>query len=254
MSSQSRRSYTVADRALLWSRSGGFCCFPECDMNCVQEANDNDPSVVIGQIAHIEAKNDGGPRSNPVLPDELRDSYQNLILLCPTHHRFVDAQENTYTAEMLQEWKTDQESKLLDFLAQGVANITFAELDTITQALANGGQVPPSRITVTPPEEKMARNGLTVPTRNLFNIGLLQAQQVQQFVETMGSLDSAFVGRLTSGFLSAYRDHRQAGLEGDSLFEEMRLFSAQGRTDLRFQCAGLAVLVYLFERCEVFEQ
>lgn len=254
MSSQIRRSYTNADRALLWSRSGGFCCFPECEMNCVQAALDDDPSLIIGQIAHIEAKSDGGPRSNPALLDASRDSYENLILLCPTHHRLVDGQENTYTAEMLRSWKTDQELRFQGFLAQGIATITFAELEVITQALANDGQSSASQMTVTAPEEKMARNRLTDRSRDLFSIGLLQIKQVQEFVETMGALDRTFVSRLTSGFLSAYQASLQAGLDGDALFEEMRLFSAQGRTDLRFQCAGLAVLVYLFERCEVFEQ
>ena len=91
-------------------------------------------------------------------------------------------------------------------------------------------------------------------TANLLNIGLLQSKQVQKFVETMSGFDSTFTGRLTSGFVNEYQRHRQAGLEGDSLFEAMRLFSAQGRSDIRYQSAGLAVLVYLFERCEVFEQ
>jgi hypothetical protein len=220
----------------------------------VEEASENDPSVVIGQIAHIEANSDSGPRPNPRLSDQERNAYPNLILLCPTHHRLVDAQESTYTSGMLRAWKTDQQTRHRELLSQEMPNITFIELEMITRALANDGQVSPSQFTVTAPEEKMARNGLTGQSRSLFSIGLVQIRQVQQFVETMGSIDGTFVGRLTSGFLGAYRQNRLAGLEGDSLFEEMRRFSAQGRTDLRFQCAGLAVLVYLFERCEVFEQ
>ena len=70
----------------------------------------------------------------------------------------------------------------------------------------------------------------------------------------MSGLDGTFVANLTSGFVEEYQRLRSEGLDGDSLFNEMQLFSAQWRTDLLHQGAGLAVLVYLFERCEVFEQ
>ena len=254
MSSQRRRTYTLPDRALLWSRSGGLCCFPECDVLCVEEANNGDPSATIGEIAHIEANSDYGPRANPHLSDRQRNAYANLILLCPTHHEIVDARESTYTVEVLRGWKTDRETKVLDFLVREMQSITFAELETITQALVNNGATLADSMSVIPPQAKMDRNGLTGWTGTFFNIGLVQSKQVEQFVESMSSLDSSFVGRLTSGFINEYQLHIRAGLEGDSLFAAMQLFSAQGRSELRFQSAGLAVLVYLFERCEVFEQ
>ena len=254
MSSQQRRYYTPADRALLWSRSGGLCCFPECDTMCVEEANDVDPSAIVGRIAHIEAKSDTGPRANPLLSDRDRDSYANLILLCPTHHDRVDARESTYTVDILLRWKTDRETKVLAFLASEIQSITFAELETITQALVNNGPPPSDSISVIPHREKMNRNGLTERTATLLTIGLVQWKQVQNFVQAMSGIDSTFIARLTSGFVAEYQRNVQEGLQGDPLFEAMRLFSAQGRSDIRHQCAGLTVLVYLFERCEVFEQ
>ena len=151
-------------------------------------------------------------------------------------------------------WKTDCETRFRENLTQGMASIGFAELETVTQALVNNGAPASDSLTVIPPQEKMARNGLTEPTETLFRIGLIQSQQVEQFVEGMSGLDSTFVGRLTSGFITEYQRLTLEGLEGDSLFEAMRLFSAQGRLQIQHQSAGLAVLVYLFERCEVFEQ
>ena len=76
---------------------------------------------------------------------------------------------------------------------------------------------------------------------------------VQEYVESTSTVDRTFVNRLTTGFINEYQERRNDGYEGDSLFEALRMFSAQGRLDVRNQCAGLAVLVYLFERCEVFE-
>ena len=254
MSTQGRRYYTPADLALLWSSSGGLCGFPECPVICVQPANDNDPSATIGRIAHIEAHSDSGPRANPNLPHQDRDLYENLILLCATHHALVDAQANTYTIEMLRTWKTAQEARYSDFLAKAMPHITFAELEAITNVLVNGEQLPLSPITVIPPQDKMARNGLTGQSILWFNMGLLQIQQVEDYVETMGSVDRTFVRRLTSGFIGEYQQQRRAGLQGDALFAAMFRFSTHGRTEFQYQSAGLAVLVYLFERCEVFEQ
>lgn len=249
-----KRSYRRADLALLWSRSGGSCSFPECREVLVLEASRGDQSTIVGEVAHIEASSDAGPRSNPNLSDQQRDEYPNLILLCPNHHRLVDARDSTYTVDVLRSWKRDTETRFRKSLAEGVVDITFAELEMITQALVNNNKTQSGSITVIPPQEKLNRNGLTERTRDLLNIGLVQSGQVEEFVETMGGIDVTFVGRLISGFVNEYHQQMQAGLKGDSLFEAMRLFSSQGRTDIRFQSAGLAVLVYLFERCEVFEK
>ena len=248
------RYYRNADRALLWARSGGICCFPDCEVECVQEARGEDQAAIIGRIAHIEAFSDQGPRANPGLSERDRNEYENLILLCPTHHEVVDAFESIYTVEDLRRWKAERESKLSQVFTQLIGTVTFNELEMITQALAASEMLQSTSFSIVPPLEKMVRNGLSPQTQVLFNIGLAQSSQVQRYIETMNGIDRTFVARLTSGFVREYHQHRGEGLEGDSLFEQMRIFSAQGKLDLRSQCAGLAVLVYLFERCEVFEQ
>ena len=132
--------------------------------------------------------------------------------------------------------------------------MTFAELSSITQALVNRDADRSISISVIPLADKMAQNGLTERTAFLLRIGLLQNRQVEEYVENMSGIDSTFIDRLTSGFVREYNLQRSEGLEGDTLFEAMRQFSVQGMSDMLYQSAGLAVLVYLFERCEVFEQ
>lgn len=254
MSRRQTRHIPQPDRNLLWSRSAGICCFPACSVICVREATSENPSATIGQIAHIESKSDRGPRANPLLSDRERDAYPNLILLCPTHHRLVDARESAFTADLLRTWKTERETTVFESLAQHMPSISFAELDIITKALVNNRPAPIDSLWLVPPQEKMDRNGLTNRTAILVNIGLIQSNQVQQFVAVMDGLDNTFIARLTSGFVDEYHQQLQNGLQGDSLFEAMRQFSAKGQSHIRFQCAGLAVLVYLFERCEVFER
>ena len=41
---------------------------------------------------------------------------------------------------------------------------------------------------------------------------------------------------------------------GEDLFDSMCMFTRRGFADLKTQYAAQAVLVYLFETCEVFEQ
>jgi hypothetical protein len=54
----------------------------------------NEPAAVVGQTAHIVAHGDQGPRADPSYPSERRNLAENLVLLCPTHHVLVDAQDS----------------------------------------------------------------------------------------------------------------------------------------------------------------
>ena len=207
---------------------------------------------ILSQTAIYDSE--PGPRANPNLTLQQRNSYQNLILLCATHHALVDRQPNTYTVAELRKWKNFQETRHKEYLRRTMAEVTFKELELVTQVLVNGNGYRPSPVSTIPPQDKMDRNGLTGQSSRLFSIGLLQAPRVREFVEFMGSHDATFVGRLISGFTGEYQRLRQEGLAGDSLFAAMLRFSTQGRGELIHNSAGLAVLVYLFERCEVFER
>ena len=73
------------DVKTLWGLSAGRCSRPGCDEPCIRFLTD-DPTV-IGEMAHVIAKSPDGPRG---VSDGGSDTYQNLILLCPTHHTEVD--------------------------------------------------------------------------------------------------------------------------------------------------------------------
>ncbi|KPL87558.1 hypothetical protein SE18_10875 [Herpetosiphon geysericola] len=65
--------------------------------------------VIIGQIAHIEASSDIGPRANPTKSAKDRDEYDNLILLCQNCHARLDGQKNTNTVEYIRQLRDDHE-------------------------------------------------------------------------------------------------------------------------------------------------
>lgn len=247
------RRYPVRDIKILFSLSAGRCAFPGCRALCIVPATEADREVVTAQIAHIAAHSDQGPRAVPTLAQAERDSYGNWILLCPEHHEVVDNQTNTYTIEELRIWKREHELWVLEMYSQSMPSVTFAELQVVAAATLNNPQLPSDSFTLTPPREKMAKNGLTDQSSFMLMLSIGKAKDVETFVESMAQLDYTFPERLRSGFLNKYNELSAEGLEGDSLFQAMLEFSAGISTDFRIRSAGLAVLGYMFEKCEVFE-
>jgi hypothetical protein len=86
------RAYTDRTLKLLWGRSGGRCAMPNCRVELLADATGYDPIVVIGEIAHIAAISDHGPRAEAGLDNSSRNDYENLILLCQNCHAQIDGQ------------------------------------------------------------------------------------------------------------------------------------------------------------------
>ncbi|HTF20978.1 MAG TPA: hypothetical protein VK658_23045 [Chryseolinea sp.] len=85
-------------RKILWGLSGNRCGF--CQQRLVIDQTDTDPESVVGDEAHLVSKSPDGPRGHVQLACD-HDAYENLILLCKTHHKMVDDQPETYTFEFL---------------------------------------------------------------------------------------------------------------------------------------------------------
>jgi hypothetical protein len=90
----------------LFALSRNQCAFP----NCITPIIDGS-GVVTGEICHIKAKSTKGPRFDPQQTDDERYSFENLLLLCSTHHKIVDEQPDIYTAKVLTDTKLLHESK-----------------------------------------------------------------------------------------------------------------------------------------------
>ncbi|MGO1315430.1 MAG: NACHT domain-containing protein [Cellulomonadaceae bacterium] len=90
-------------RKTLWSRAHDQCAFPGCLQALtitVRTAGGSSSVKVIGEEAHIRARSVGGPRYDPGFVDV--DGYDNLVLMCPTHHTMIDANHGAgYTVDDL---------------------------------------------------------------------------------------------------------------------------------------------------------
>jgi HNH endonuclease len=87
--------------------SGGICAFPGCKIALVVSSSEVEAGVVVAEIAHIVAASREGPRGDIPFNDQQRNCSDNLIVLCPTHHKVIDSQPYTYTVQVLQQMKAD---------------------------------------------------------------------------------------------------------------------------------------------------
>lgn len=112
------------DIKILWGRSGNRCAI------CKLELTADGSLETLGEMAHIVARSPNGPRGSLNQSKSDRDSYENLILLCPTHHSEVDKNPDSWPVERLRSVKADHENWVSEQL--GVGGISVTPLDNST--------------------------------------------------------------------------------------------------------------------------
>lgn len=103
--SMQRKDIKTSTVKKLFALSGNICAFPGCNEKIV-----DDNGEVMGVICHIEAAETGGPRYNETSNNEERRNLENLILLCPNHHRKIDT-DPSYTVDSLKKMKMEHQNK-----------------------------------------------------------------------------------------------------------------------------------------------
>ncbi len=105
------RQYKPSTVRRLDTLSGNECAEPTCKKSLIAE----DGKSIVSKICHIEAASENGPRWSDDMTDDERRHYNNLILLCDEHHTIIDNKENElkFPVELLKEWKSNHESKML---------------------------------------------------------------------------------------------------------------------------------------------
>lgn len=76
---------------------------------------------IVGEECHIISKVEGGPRSYRLYPSvgySDLDVAENLLLLCPTHHRLVDVNPEQFSLDLLQGIKASHESWVQNQLSE----------------------------------------------------------------------------------------------------------------------------------------
>lgn len=238
----------------LYSRSGNRCCLCKAVIS-KRSTEEGDGPVTLGQIAHINAYSDGGPRANPEMSEKDRNDYDNLIVLCANCHKEVDGQEKRYTAEELKKQKEEHEALVDEAVTKAMPSVSFKELEEVTKWLIDSSTEYTEDVSLPIKiQEKISKNELTSRSENKIRIGTIKAKEVRDFIREKSATDNQFADKIKFGFMEKYAFLRGKGSKGDDLFDAMHLFASGNSPEYDTQAAGLAVLVYLFQACEVFEK
>jgi hypothetical protein len=96
---------SIKTHKMLWGRSGNKCAI--CKTDLAEDITETDDYSILGEEAHIVAREENGPRGKSPLTPEARDKYANLLLLCQKHHKIIDDHEDQYSVEKLHEIKNE---------------------------------------------------------------------------------------------------------------------------------------------------
>lgn len=113
MSRRNNRGHppTKATINILFGKAAGRCQFDGCNKSVLFD------DITLAQynksnVAHIVASSPNGARGDPVRSHQLSDKLENLMLLCPDHHKLIDDYEADYPEERLLEMKESHEQAI----------------------------------------------------------------------------------------------------------------------------------------------
>lgn len=101
-----RKSIPNETKLRLFSASAGHCQKPDCLEPLFPAEIGGDKHVA--EMAHVIPHGDTGPRHEERPVEEFEtDSFDNLILLCPTCHTIIDKAPESFPRSMILGWKSN---------------------------------------------------------------------------------------------------------------------------------------------------
>ena len=243
----SKATITVRNQKLLHAKSGNRCAMPTCNIVLVER------SVCIGVNAHIYGEKEGAARYDATKPPEYVNSEANLIFLCCNCHTKVDTEVSTYPPEALFAMKAEHEQRVVLALQQGSVSYTYAELEVITSFLIqqSGKATAGANYHLLHISEKIQKNQLA-DVQGYIDMGLLSVSRIEDYLNRHP--DSSFADNLTKIFVEKYTALKSEESDPICIFNGLWDFACNEQDDYNYRSAGLALLVYFFEKCEVFER
>jgi len=217
------------------------------------EISEDGSSATIGKIAHIIGENFGSARYSDSITLEQRNSPENLMLLCGTHHDVIDNYDSRYSVEDLRLIKKEFLDKIASSFQEEVLKVNFADLEvTISYLIGNSHTQYEGSLEIITPLEKIKKNELGVGIENLLKMGLVQERQLEEYLNR--NLDMTFASRLRNIFVSKYNTLKELNFTSEEIFYELLSFSSNGSQEIKCQAAGLSIVSYYFNVCDIFEK
>ncbi|GCD15060.1 hypothetical protein BvCmsSIP082_01777 [Escherichia coli] len=121
------------DIKLLWGRSGNRCAI--CKRELTQDKNSVNSAFTLGEQAHIIGEKEDAARGKSNLTLDERNSYHNLILLCPNHHTEIDRNVEDWPAEKLYNVKSAHELWVSETLSRVEDKFFLAKQVSVTSII-----------------------------------------------------------------------------------------------------------------------
>jgi len=149
-------------RLRLWVQSGGRCAI------CNDVVYRDGLTLTVGNfadLAHIIAYSEDGPRGNEN-SSNLTISYDNLMLLCKTHHKLIDDNPG--------EWPIDKLSKTKKVHEERIENLTAITSDLKTHVITVQSNIGENSTSISQHEvrEAIVKFGRYPTTEHPYNINL----------------------------------------------------------------------------------
>jgi hypothetical protein len=104
------RQIKPVTQLMLFVRAGGRCEFDGCNAYLLEH-----PLTLtrgnFAQMAHVVAFKKDGPRGSGLRPKDIND-VSNLMLLCPSCHKLIDAHPETHPVSVLERYKEKHEERI----------------------------------------------------------------------------------------------------------------------------------------------
>ncbi len=107
-----------------------------------------------------------------------------------------------------------------------------------------------TKLITIPPPEKIKKNNLSAKTDDFLRLGLSQFTIVKDFINDYPDIN--FSDNLKNIFVSKYLKLK-IDMNGDELFFALWDFACGNTNDFHFRTAGLIVISYFFQQCDIFE-
>lgn len=109
----SSSSIPASVQSALWAQAGGRCQLRGCNKLLIGDLITGKRTGKYGYIAHIVADSADGPRGDKIRSPLLARDIENLMLLCPVHHKAIDVDHLAdYPEPLLLEMKVQHEDRV----------------------------------------------------------------------------------------------------------------------------------------------
>lgn len=245
----SKANISKKDERILHTKSGNRCAM--CKIVLVEPNNIN--ASCIGENAHIFGEKPDAARYDKKQSEDFINSEKNLIFLCCNCHKKIDTDITAYPTHYLFETKSKHENWVSEKLKEEILSFSFAEIEVLVNHLleCRGNKLTTISYDVLKIGDKITKNSLE-DVQQYITMGLTSSKTILEFIN--GYPTTSFSKKLTGIMSDEYKRLKAEGIDSLNIFYDLWEFASGSKEDFKYKAAGLGILTYFFEECEVFEK